>query len=624
MTPLPLTETLHEAGAHYRCGRLPEAAAAYRRVLRDHPDHLLATVNLGIVLRLLGQFTDALACCRRALVIEPARFEALSSMGLTAHWMRAAEPAASALTRAVRVDPTVPTGQSRLGAVLLDLGRVAEARAAFENAIALHPTNGGNYSLRANALHSVGAGVAALASYRRHVLVDLHSASALNNLGGALQSAGDFVAAEACFRSALQVMPGYVQAHSNLLMAMNYDAARSEEDLFQEHRGYDSRMSRLYPAARARHANDADPDRRLRIGYVSADFGRHPTGYFLLPVLTTHDARAVEVYAYSSRAVEDDLTARLRERATVWRDVAGIDDATLTEQIRADGIDVLVDLSGHTAGNRLPVFHMEPAPVQVSWLGYFNTTGLTAIQAVLMDAVTVPPGAERWFTEEVVRLPGGRFCYAPPDYAPPIAEPPLLRCGHPTFGSFNNIAKLSGPTVGLWAALLDRVPDARLVLKWKTLADPEMRDRVLVAFAQAGADVGRIELRSASPHPAMLAEYGDIDIALDPSPFGGGLTSYEAMWMGVPVVTQPGLRPVSRQTAALLAALNLPELVCASPEQFIDTAARLAGDAERLRSLRFGMRECMRSSTVCDGAAFTRNLEAVYRDLWRRWCAAAA
>jgi protein O-GlcNAc transferase len=289
--------------------------------------------------------------------------------------------------------------------------------------------------------------------------------------------------------------------------------------------------------------------------------------------------------------------------------------------IRSDGIDILVDLSGHTAWNRLPLFTHRAAPIQASWLGYPGTTGLASIDYLVMDEAAVPPGSEHWCSEAVVRLPFGRFCYAPPDYAPKVAPPPSASRSYTTFGSFNNLNKVGSEVVKLWAAVLAAAPRSRLLLKWKTLADPSTRQRFLDAFAAHEIGPERLELRGASPHPRMLAEYGDIDIALDPFPFCGGLTSCEALWMGVPVVTLPSERPASRQTLGFLTTLGLKELAASSETDYVRIAAELAADPARLTELRQSLRPAMAASPLTDGRQFTPTLEAAFRTMWRRWCA---
>jgi len=369
---------------------------------------------------------------------------------------------------------------------------------------------------------------------------------------------------------------------------------------------------------------DPRPDRRLRIGYVSGDLRFHPVGYFLDKVFAAHDASAVEIYCYANTVTSDAITDRLRAASHQWRVIAGLPDEAVVAQIRDDGIDILIDLAGHTDMNRLLMFALRPAPVQVSWLGYFGTAGLGAIDYTLMDKASVPPGDERWFREAIARLPYGRFCYQPHAEAPEPAAPPVCRRGYVMFGSFNNIAKIGPDVVQLWARVLDAVPRSRLLLKWTSLGEARARHRLVEAFAAAGIAEDRLELRGKSPHREMLGEYGDMDLALDPFPFGGGITSCDALWMGVPVLTLPGDRPASRQTLGFLQSLGLDDLVAASPDDYVAKAAQWAGDADRLAELRRTLRPRMAAAPLCDGPLFTRALEAALREMWRRCCGGEA
>jgi len=359
---------------------------------------------------------------------------------------------------------------------------------------------------------------------------------------------------------------------------------------------------------------NADPERRLRVGYVSGDFGRHPVGFFLRPVLANHDRAGFEITCYSTRLRSDALAETLKQSAANWREVGGMPDDALAAQIAADGIDILVDLSGHTAHNRLSLFARRAAPIQASWLGFWGTTGLAAMDYLLTDASTLPPGCESGFSETLLRLPGIRFCYGPPDDAPE----PTWRNKPVTFGSFNNLAKVGPDAVRLWRQVLDAVPGSKLVLKWRTLADRGLCRRLRADFGD------RVDLRGASGHAAMLAEYADIDVALDPLPFSGGATSCEALWMGVPVVTLPGSGAASRQTLGFLRALGRTEWAAKSPEDYVRIAAGLAADRAALGQLRTSLRAEMAASPLCDGAAFTRELEQAYRAIWRKWCATSS
>lgn len=349
--------------------------------------------------------------------------------------------------------------------------------------------------------------------------------------------------------------------------------------------------------------------RKLRIGYVSADLCQHTVGLFIKDVMAAHDPGRVDVFAYSDTPADDWVTTAIRGACT-FRDVAQRDDAGLAQVIRQDCIDVLVDLSGHTARSRLLAFAYRPAPVMVSWLGYFATTGLPYLDAVLLDAAHAPPGTQDQFVEPLVNLPQGRLCYVPVPWMPELpAAAPCLQRGAITFGCFNNTAKFNGDVFYLWAAILHRVPDARLILKWNTFNDNEYAERVMAVFARHGIAPERIELRGHSPHPEMLRQYGEIDIALDPFPFSGGMTSCEALWMGVPVVTWPQSRVVSRQTFAFLSQIGLPQLAAKDAQDYVRIAVDLANDLPGLQNLQRHLRGRMRQSSLCDVIGFTQTLE---------------
>lgn len=358
--------------------------------------------------------------------------------------------------------------------------------------------------------------------------------------------------------------------------------------------------------------------RPLRIGYVSADLCQHTVGLFIKDVLRHHDTGRVKMFIYSSGTVKDWVTNSVAACSTL-RDVSTLDDRALVHQIQQDKIDVLIDLSGHTAGSRLTAFAYRPAPVMVSWLGYFATTGLSYIDAVLLDEWHAPDGMESQFVEPIIRLPQGRLCYQPVPWAPSsVAPPPCIESGHITFGSFNNTAKYNDGVFDIWAKVLLALPDSRLVLKWRTFNDEPFKAKVTQAFVERGIALERIELRGPSFHADVLKEYADIDVALDPFPFTGGLTSCEALWMGVPVVTWPQSRVVSRQTHAILNQIGLPELSAVSENDYIRVAVELANDQPRLIELRASLRSRMQVSPLMDVVGFTRNLEDTLIHMYQR------
>ncbi|MGH8567078.1 MAG: tetratricopeptide repeat protein [Gammaproteobacteria bacterium] len=603
-----------------RQGRLEPAVAAYDQALRVKPDYVDAHINRGAARVALGRFEPALEAFDQALRIQPDIAEGHFNRGNALTGLGRSADALAAYDQALRIRPDYTQAHFNRGVILEREGRLKQAITAYDQALRIEPDWVAVYVNRGNALRELGRTKEALADYDRALRIKPDLAKAHGNRGNALSDQGRFKEAAAAYEQALRIKPDYPEAHSDYLYCLNYDPAQDETSLFAAHRRWGTLYS--HPAhAYDAYANSRDPDKTLRVGLVSADFVRHPVGYLVEPVLAAADPDEVQFICYSGRRTEDGLTARLKAKAVAWRSTLEVPDGALGEMIRADGIDILIDLAGHTAGNRLTMFALRPAPVQVSWIGYPFTTGLAAIDYALMDEVTVPPGAERGFVEQVVRLPETRWCYAPPDYAPPPGPPPVLERGCITFGSINNLAKVTPDVLRLWARLLAVVPGARLLLKWRTLGTPEAEDEYRRQLGELGIDPGRLELRGASQHRQTLVEYGDVDIALDPFPYSGGMTSLEALWQGVPVVTMPKTRPVSRQTQAFLTVLGRAEWVAKEPDDYIRIAADLASNPDRLAALRRDQRARMAASPLCDVPRFARNFEAALRGLWRSWCA---
>jgi protein O-GlcNAc transferase len=577
---LGLGPRLAEAGALRAAGRHDDAEALLRAALPTCPGSAVLLCNHGLLLSDLGRHTEAAAQQRAALALEPGLAAAWTNLALALQALGDGSGATQARARALELDPGSVAAKVQHGIALLAAGHLSHACTVFREALRVEPS-----------LPETWIG-----------------------LGQALQAQGDAPAARAAFEQAWALAPHERRAASNLLMGGQYHEGLDSATL----RADAERAGALWrrPEAVAPPARQRVPGERLRVGYLSSDLREHPVGWLLAPVLAAHDRGAIEVHVYdSTRAQADALTARLRASAEHWHEVAALTDAALAALMREHGLDVLVELGGHTEASRLDVVARRPAPVQLSWLGYFGSTGLEAVDAVLLGAALAPAGAEAFYTEPLERLVRPHFAYAPPADAPPLA--PLPAGGGVTFGSFNNPAKLSHGSVALWAQMLRAVPGSRLVLKWATYADPAVSAGVRNRFVGAGIDAQRVQTRPASPHREMLAEYADIDIALDPCPFSGLQTTLEALAMGVPVITMPGLRPVSRQTWAVLQALGLEGLAADTPQALVDVAVALAADVERRRLWRSpgpdGLRARLAASPVGDGVGLARLLEALYQ-----------
>ena len=604
-----------------RQGRPAEAIASYRRALALSPSLVAAYSNLGNTYGEQDRWTEAIACYERAVQLEPEFAEAHNNLGNAYKARGQWNAAAKSYRRALATQPRLAAAHNNLATVFHALHRTDEAIACYRRALALQPDFAEAHNNLGNTLRERGNKSDSVACYQRAIALAPRLAAAHNNLGNAYKDQGQLPEAAACFSQAITLEPDFLVAHSNLLMTMQYDPQVTAGQLFQAHREVARRFGQPSDTP---HRNHADPDRQIRVGYVSPNLGQHPVGFFLKPLLPAHDRRQVAVICYSDRQICDKMTEQLRTASDVWHETAALSDAELEQQIRADGIDVLVDLAGHTADNRLAVFARKPAPVQVTWAGYVGTTGLPAIDYLLSDERETPKGTDHLYVEKVVRLPDAYVCFAPPDEAPPVAILPASRRGWITFGCFNNLTKVTLEALTLWGRLLDQLPGSRLTLKTHALDDPTVRQRYASLAATAGIAPDRIDLLGRSPQKELLAAYGDIDIALDPFPYSGGLTTLESLWMGVPVVTLGGDRFASRHTLSHLTAVGLPELIAASPDDYVEIAAALAEDLKRLERLRSDLRPCLAASPLCDGRRFAGNLEGAYRAMWQRWCRQAA
>jgi len=599
-------------------GRRDEAVKAYDRAIAIRPDYAEAWNNRGNALLGLARPSKALESYDRALAVKPDYPEAHNNRGVALHGLGRFMEAVASFDRALRARANYAEALNNRGSALLALGDAGSALESFDCALALSPNYAEPLFNRGNVLVELKRYEAAIASYDRALAVRPYYAKALNNRGNALKDQGRLEEGVASYQQALVVKPDYADAHSNLLFAQQYMHKYSEADLLAEARRYgEVFVENEIPKA---FLNERKTPRRLRIGYVSGDFHSHPVGFFSARVLEAHNPVAVEVVCYSNHSKIDHMTRRFQGAADHWRPIADLSDADASALIAQDRIDILVDLSGHTGRNRLPLFARRTAPVQVSWLGYPGTTGLRAIDYLIMDQYALLPGEEGFSTEAIVRLPHGRFCYSPPDYAPAPVDPPLIPRNAVTFGSFNNISKIGPKVIEIWAAILRAIPDSRLLFKWRSLDDAATRCRLSDAFTAAGVSRHQLEYQRSSHHVDLMAQYGEVDIALDPFPFSGGLTTCEAFWMGVPVITFPGDRVASRHILNSFENLGLSDCVADSAQDYVERASALASNPARLLSLRHSLRPRMAASPLCDGTRFAAALEWSFDRMWRSWC----
>lgn len=600
-------------------GRLEEAVASYRQALTIKPDFADAHNNLGNALKIMGLMDEAAASYHDALAINPAYAEAHSNLGNAFNDMGKPEKAVASYRQALAIKPDYADAHINLGNALKDMELFDEAAASYQKALAINPDHAEAHNNLGNVFRELGKLDEAIASYHKTLAIRPGYAEAHSNIGHTFKDFGKLDEAVESYRKALAIKPDLSGAHSNLLLTEQYRLGHNAQTLYQLHLDWDDHHGRGFRATWPKHANNADPDRRLRVGFVSPDLGRHPVGYFIVGLLENLPKQQIESVCYSDR-LEDDLTLRIKAATDLWRDVHGFSDARLMKTILTDEIDILFDLSGHSAKNRLLVFAQKPAPVQVSWAGYIGTTGLAAMDYLLSDTYSTRADEEQYYTEKILRMPAGWLCYDPVSYAPPVGPCPFKRHGYVTFASFSNGAKINSEVVSVWAKILHGVAESRLLLKYKNLDSAANAGPIIALFEEAGINPSRIILEGQSPHAALLERYNDVDIALDPFPYSGGLTTYEALWMGVPVITVAGETFASRHSLSHLSTVGLPELVAGDQGDYVKLAVELAGDADRLSDLRLGLRQKMAASPICDGEKFASGFAAIMRQIWGHWC----
>lgn len=605
-------------------GNLEEAESAVRRALELNPDFAEAWSNLGGILREARQYKEAAETCARAVELNPSLPGAHNNLGLALMALGEWKKAEKHFNRAIGLNPDHAEAFNNLAGLFGRLGRLEDAESCVRRALELRPDYAAAYTKLGNFLKSKGKLNEAEAIARRAMELNPESAESHNSLGKVLVVQGRGEQAAKAFRKAMACESETVYAHTNLILTLHYLPGVTPQDIYEEIR----RWNAAYGAPQAEfiqpHDNLPDPGRRLKIGYVSADMKQHPVGFFFLPVISNVDREQFEIFCYANMAREDDFTGKIRAHADHWRDISLMSDDEAAATIRGDKIDILIELTGHAGDHRLVMFGRKPAPVQVLGGGHYCSSGLDTMDYILSDAVETLEDEEQWFSETTMRMPHGYICYAPPDYAPEINSLPALEKGTVTFGCCNNLAKINDQVISLWAELLKTVPDSRLSLRTNTLDDEATAQRVLDRFEELGVAPERVALAGGAPHEAFMAHYHGVDIALDPFPYSGGLTTCEALWMGVPVLTMAGDTFAGRHSASHLNNVGLEGWVAETAEAYLALAQEHSRDLKKLAELRASLRDQMAKSPLCDGARYTRDLEAIYRRMWKSWCEAAS
>jgi protein O-GlcNAc transferase len=562
---------------------------------------------------------------KEILLIQPDNIDALSYLGLISYQCLNYDNAIEYIQKIIEIAPDEPMRffvYHILGDSFLKKGKTDNAVINYKKALEINPDSAEVYYSLGNIFRNKRDFNNAIACYQKVTEIEPHNSLVYNQLAVIFKDMGKLNDAENCLKHAIEKDPSCHVYYTNLLFLRNYNLQHDAKSIYYAHIQFAERYADHLSTSIIRHLNRPIVNRRLRIGYVSPDFKFHSVAFFIEPVLTEHNRESFEIFCYSDWPFPDQVTRRIQKHVEHWRDIVGMPDKDVHDLIRKDEIDILVDLAGHASNIRMLLFARKPAPIQVSWIGYPATTGLRTVDYKIVDNYTDPLGmTEQFYTEKLIRMPHSFLCYLPEKDSPEVSPLPALSALNITFGSFNAFAKLSPDVFRLWTSILQATPNSRLVIKTQNFSDNKLCDYVFDTFTKKGIDQNRITLLSWAPSTREhLKTYSKVDIGLDTYPYNGTTTTFEAMWMGVPVVTLAGNTHISRVGASILSNIGLQELVANTNKEYVDIAVNLSNDLERLQSLRERLRDIMKHSSLCDAKRFTANLEMCYRNIWEKWC----
>jgi len=597
-------------------GKFIAVVKCYQRVLDIKPESAVAHNNLGLAFHSLSRFDEAIQCYNKAFTLKPSYAEAYYNLGITLSTVGQLDTAVNSYKIALKINPNFADAHNNLGNILSDLGQTDKAIKSFNQAIKIKPDYAEAYNNYGITLKKLGQFNAAIKIYKKALAVDPNFALGHYNLGNIYKDLGQLDAAVKSYEKALRIKPDYIEAHNNRLFTFNYLTNYDAELNLTKAIKFGTLLKEKVTSRFTDFKGFNEPA-RLRVGLVSGDLRVHPVGHFLEHVILELAQRNLELIAYTTYPKFDNLSAHIKPYFSDWKILYGLNDEMAAKLIHDDGIHILIDLSGHTAHNRLPVFAFKPAPVQVSWLGYFATTGLAEIDYIVGDPYVTPLENQSSFVEKIWQLPESRWCFTPPDYNIICGNLPALHLKFITFGCFNNYTKLNDTVVALWAKILNHISDSRLFLKASQFQDQTVREEVIQRFLVYGLDAKRITLEGFDSRENYFLAYQHVDIALDPFPFTGGTTTVEALWMGVPVLTLEGNSLVSRQGVGILINAGLPNWIAKNQDEYLTKAISFTTDLDKLAILRSGLRKCVLSSPLFDAVRFSENFENALSGMWR-------
>ncbi|MBF0195352.1 MAG: tetratricopeptide repeat protein [Magnetococcales bacterium] len=598
-------------------GKYDEAFSCFKKAIAIQPEYAEAYSNLGNTLQLQGKLDEGVLFFKKAISINPEFTQAYNNLGNLLQMQGKLVEAIGCYQKAVSLQPGYTEAYSNLGNALQQQGKLLAAVECYQKAVTLKPDYSEAYNNLGNALQELGRLDEAVTNFQKAIDFNLNYSDAYNNLGNALKEQGKLAQGIASFKKAIAINPNFADAHSNMLFCMNYGNYDSQS-LFDEHKIWGEKYAANLPTFTNKQTDKSEE--KLRIGFVSADFRQHSVSFFLEALFSSYNKQKLEFFCYSNSHKEDAVTAIFKNLVDGWQKIIGCSDKQVVEIIKEDNIDILVDLSGHTQNHRLKVFAMKPAPIQVTWLGYPNTTGLTTVDYRFTDSIADPTGiSDQLHTEKLIRLENGFLNYQPPNNCPEVAQLPMQSNGYCTYASFNNLAKITPQVVKTWAQILNATPDSKLLIKNKSFSCPHVKQSYLDLFAKESIAANRLEfLPTTKTIFDHLSIYNKVDISLDTFPYNGTTTTCESLWMGTPAIVLLGDSHGSRVGASILTQVGMDSLIAKNHDDYIAKAISLAKDATKLEPLRCEMRDRMLTSPLCDAKAFSNKLENAFFNMWSK------
>ena len=600
---------------NHRKNNFTDAKNLYNEVLKTNPNDANVHNNLGVVLKELGETQKAISCLQKAIAIQPNHADAHNNLGSVQKELGETQKAISCFQKAIAIQPDYANAYYNLGSVQKELGETQKAINCFQKAITIQPDYADAYNNLGLVFHESGEHQKAISYYEKTIQINPGYTGAYNNLGNVLKDLGEHQKAISCYEKAIQINPSYIEAHNNILFTLFYFEKDDPKYYLSKTKKFRSSLKPIDDDLLLKYQFDHKP-KKIKIGFVSGDFRKHPVGYFLLDMLKHLKNKNLELIAYSNYQKKDNLSAKLMSHFTNWHEITDQNDEKVVNQIRKDGIHILFDLSGHTAKNRLPIFINKPAPIQVSWAGYAGSTGIPEIDYLIGDSLVTPSNERNHFTEKIFLLPNIWICFTAPDIEIKLGQLPAIKNGYITFGCFNNLSKINNKVISLWSRILMTIPKSKIFLKTKELNNLYIKEMIINNFKKNNINSDSIILEGSSPRNELLDSYNRVDIALDPFPYSGGVTSFEAIWMGVPVLTKKGFNFISHTTESINHNCGMSDWIANDENKYVTKAIEFSKDLKKLSRIKKNLRQIALNSTLFNASLFA---EQFNNALWKMW-----